>query len=129
MTEQSKPGKPTSAEFATVVQGQAELRSDFRQMAAEHRADMSKITEAQIDLSEKFATWIERSTHMGGAIDELKHDIHGENGIAKQVRDLQKDQEGDRTRWQILGAGVLAFIGLAGVVVTIVLWALDKYLG
>ena len=119
----------TSTEFEIVVRGQAELRQDFKEMAREHREDMKTITAAQVDLSQKFATYIERSHHTDSQVDDLKEDLHGEEGVVSRVTRLEKSQEGDKTRWQILGAGLVSFVALAGVVVTIVLWALDKYLG
>ena len=53
----------SSMEFELVVRGQSELREDFQAMAAEHRKDMSLISNSQIDLNNKFATYIERSSH------------------------------------------------------------------
>lgn len=119
----------TSTEFEIVVRGQAELRQDFKEMAKEHREDMKRITDAQVDLSQKFATYIERSHSTDVVVSDLKEDIHGDKGVIQRVGSLEKAQESDKTRWHILGAGILSFVGLAGVVVTIVLWALDKYLG
>lgn len=119
----------TSAEFSIVVQGQAELRQDFKDMAKEHREDMKKITDAQVDLSRKFATYIERSHHTDNEVKELNNDLHGDDGAIKRIQKLEKDQEGDTTRWRILGAGLLSLVSVTGVVITIVLWALDRYLG
>ena len=124
-----KSEQVSQSEFSVVVQGQYELRQDLKLMAKEHREDMRKITDAQVDLSRKFATYIERSHHTDNTITDLKDDIHGDKGVLSRVNSLEKSQESDKTRWHILGAGILSFVGLAGVVVTIVLWALDKYLG
>ena len=119
----------TNAEFSIVVQGQAELRQDFKEMASEHREDMKRITDAQVDLSQKFATYMERSHHTNKEVEALHEDIHGEEGVGKRVNRLERLQEGDKTRWKILAAGLVSFGSLAGVVITIVLWALERYLG
>lgn len=129
MTEQV-----TSTEFELVVRGQAELRSDFKEMAKEHREDMKSITAAHVDLSQKFSVFLERDEARKEDVSEIKAVIHDpENGINKRLQDVEQkqavSQEGNKVRWQVLAAGVAGFISVSAIVITIVLWAFDKYLG
>ena len=116
----------TSSEFEVVVLGQAELRQDLKDMAKEHREDMRAIADSQIDLNNKFATYIERSEHTDKELEEVKTELHGDKGINVRLGDVEKAQAGNKVRWQVLATGLITFIGLAGTFVAIVLWVLDK---
>ena len=113
----------TAIEFELVVRGQSELREDFQAMAAEHRNDMSLISNSQIDLNNKFATYIERSSHADKEREVIKSDI---KELQSEVKVLNNNQTGNKVRWQVLGAGILSLITLLGFVVSVILWAMDK---
>jgi len=90
------------------------------------RAMMEKLAGHVGEMAVAMTAQTKNNEHLGQRVDsvESRQDVQ-----AKEIKDLQKVSNGNTVRWQTLGAAILGFVAISGIVVTIVLWALERYLG
>lgn len=103
----------TAALLKTVVQSTVELRQDLKETAKQQREDMRQITATTNNLNNKFSEFVVAHQHTNKEIEELKDDIHGDDGAFKRIRKLESSEAGNSVRWKIAAAAVTAILTVA----------------
>jgi hypothetical protein len=99
---------PTRGEFSAVIgmltEGQAELRTDMRELTNSVNTSVQTLTK-----------YMESQRHTEAEIEDLKHDVNGfKEDIEPRVRTLEVEQGQDRIRWYLLAATATFLVTLSG---------------
>jgi len=112
----------TKAEIKVLVQGRIEDRETIKELAGDMKEMANNVSTMAIAITEQ----TKNNEHLNQRLDKVET-VQVDQG--KDIKVLSNNQTGNIVRWQVLGASLIGFIAISGIVVSIVLAALDNYSG
>lgn len=108
------------------LEARKEEREQRSKERKEDRAMMHEMASKVGDMATAITIQTNNNEHLNQRVDKVEE---AQGTQSKDIQIMKEVQAGNKVRWYTLGAGILGFISVSAIVVTIVLWALDKYLG
>jgi hypothetical protein len=112
----------TKAQIQVLVQGRIEDRETIHELAGDMKEMAGNVSTMAIAITEQ----TKDNHYLNQRVDRIEG---VQDKQSEELKTVQNTQEGNKVRWFLLGASILGFISVSAVVITIMLWAFDRYLG
>jgi leucyl aminopeptidase (aminopeptidase T) len=121
------------AKISTLIEARREDLEDRKddrerrdQERQEDRKMMQEMSGHMSDMAIALTEQTKNNEHIFQRIEKIEDT---QSSHSKELKTISNVQSGNQVRWQVLAAGLVAFIAVGGLFLTAFLWVADKLLG
>ena len=105
------------------LEARKEERQFREQEGKENRAMMNNMAEKIGEMAIAVTEQTKNNEHLNQRVDKVEK---RQDAQAAKIEEMDRVQSGNKVRWQVLAAGIAAFITVGGMFLTAFLWLADK---